>query len=190
MSRPNNDAPKDVLAYVLKLQGLGPLLQKHAVRALNRAAQRAIDDVVRGTLSVSALDETYLRRHLRSDKATASRLESRVYVTTRATLQSRYPYQQLYAPNRTKEGQKRAGVSGQILRASTYTSPRLFIIPHLKDSGVPGIARRLGKARKDIRVLHTIGPFHAFRALRAQAGAAGLAYLENRLAVSVEEALK
>lgn len=168
-----------------ELDRAGDRMPEEVFRELNSSAQklrlRAIDEITKRV----ALSRKYVDDRLLFFPATKDRPESRILAASRGVLLTRFKYQVLRAPNKTKKGTKPAGITGRIVPSRIYTEPKFFRLT-LKGSGAPGIAVRTGKGRNAIKVLHGPSVSQVFRMTLPDLSAEWSAQLEQKFLFIVD----
>ena len=113
------------------------------VQATQKKAKVEASKKIRSQLD---LKKAYVDARLFTGKPSYSNLSARLYAAKRGILMTRFKYRL----------SKRGGVDVKIKPKSAWKNlPKAFILPKLKNSGVPGIAVRTGGR---IKVLHAPSP--------------------------------
>lgn len=125
---------------------------------LTEAAKDLRKRAVKQITGKLALPSGYVAQHIRviKPRKTGTNIEAGIQGTKRGVLLSRYPSQQLWAPKKHGNGRKRAGISGSVIKGSTYSAPKFFYIPGLRNGTGTGIAMRTGRGRSAYKVLHSL----------------------------------
>lgn len=175
----------NVRDFRARIDKIGEEIPQAIADELNATAAAARERGIQEITKRVNLTKQYVADHLTLVKAGGSRFEATVYARARGVLLTRFPYQVLRVPNKTKKGTKPAGITGQIVPGRTYTQPKFFRL-RLLGSEAPGIAVRVGKPRKAIKVLHGPSVSQVFRTTLPALSSEFATRLADRVSFAIE----
>jgi len=161
--------------------------------ALNKAGRGARTSGLELMFKQSALPRSYIRQKLILGRASPANPEVRIFAEKRGVLLSRYPYKQIYT--KSKSGKRKpAGISIKIKpERGAQTGSSWFLIKLRAGiqagAGPMAIARRLGKSRYPIDVLHGPSISQMWQSLRTEAAPQLIEDARKNVGIAVQSLL-